>query len=75
MYCKYLDGFSFIVRRHLNLPVAIPTEPNGGNHTPAFAKAAKSKEAHAATMISTRALARTALRFLENDQLFGEVRL
>ncbi|KAE9399553.1 hypothetical protein BT96DRAFT_965608 [Gymnopus androsaceus JB14] len=62
-----------------NLPAlhpmySIPTEPNGGNHTPAFAKAAKSKEAHAATMISTRALARTALRFLENDQLFGEMK-
>ena len=52
---------------------AIPTEPNGGNHTPAFTKASATKSAHAANMIITRGLALTALRIIQDDSLFEEV--
>ncbi|KAJ4469583.1 hypothetical protein J3R30DRAFT_3661636 [Lentinula aciculospora] len=54
--------------------VAIPTEPHGGNHTPAFTKASATKEAHAAAMIATRGLALTALCILQNDELFQEMK-
>ncbi|KAF5387294.1 hypothetical protein D9757_005802 [Collybiopsis confluens] len=53
---------------------AIPTEPNGKNHTPAFTKASATKEAHAANMISTRGLALTAIRIIQDDKLFQEMK-
>ncbi|KAJ3798506.1 amidohydrolase [Lentinula aff. detonsa] len=52
----------------------IPTEPHGGNHTPAFTKASATKEAHAASMIATRGLALTALCVLQDDALFLEMK-
>ncbi|KAF8637629.1 hypothetical protein AX17_002698 [Amanita inopinata Kibby_2008] len=54
---------------------AIPTEPQGGNHTPAFAKAAGTEDAHKATMIVTKGLALTALCILSNTLFFNEVRV
>jgi len=53
---------------------AIPTEPQGGNHTPAFAKAAATPEAHRATMAVTRGLAFTALRVLSDPSFFRQVK-
>ena len=53
--------------------LAIPTVPNGGNHTPAFATAARSQAAHAATMTITKGLALTAYRVLTDDDFFREV--
>ncbi|KAJ7256675.1 peptidase M20, dimerization domain-containing protein [Mycena rebaudengoi] len=53
---------------------AIPTPPNGGNHTFGFTKAAASEEAHSATMIITKALAYTSFRVLRSDALFRLVR-
>ncbi|PPQ64776.1 hypothetical protein CVT24_007862 [Panaeolus cyanescens] len=53
---------------------AIPTEPNGGNHTAAFAKAAKTEAAHEATMIVTKALALTGYRVLSDSDFFHKVR-
>jgi len=53
---------------------SIPTTPNGGNHTPAFTKASATKEAHAANMVSTRSLALTALRIVQNEYLFQEMK-
>ncbi|KAH7870407.1 amidohydrolase [Lentinula edodes] len=52
---------------------SIPTEPHGGNHTPAFTKASATKEAHAANMIATRGLAITGLRVIQDDELFREM--
>ncbi|KAF9269181.1 amidohydrolase [Marasmius fiardii PR-910] len=52
---------------------AIPTEPNGGNHTPAFARSAATEEAHEATMIVTNALALTAFRAIRDEAFFQEV--
>ncbi|KAG7094082.1 hypothetical protein E1B28_007701 [Marasmius oreades] len=52
---------------------AIPTEPNGGNHTPAFARSAATEEAHEATMIVTNALALTAFRAMRDEAFFQEV--
>jgi len=53
---------------------AIPTEPRGGNHTLAFAKAAITMAAHDATMVVTKALALTGYRVLSDSDFFCKVR-
>ncbi|OAX43969.1 amidohydrolase [Rhizopogon vinicolor AM-OR11-026] len=53
---------------------AIPTQPNGGNHSPAFADSARTTEAHAACMIITKALACTGFRVLEDGNFSRQVR-
>ncbi|KAG6886099.1 hypothetical protein C0993_002618 [Termitomyces sp. T159_Od127] len=53
---------------------AIPTEPNGGNHTPKFTHAARTKEAHAAAIKVTKGLALTGLRVLSDELFFEEVK-
>jgi len=53
---------------------AIPTEPNGGNHTPAFAVSARSTEAHKASMSVTKGLAWTGFRVIADDQFYERVR-
>ena len=53
--------------------LAIPTEPRGGNHTPAFAKAAATIEAHNATITTSKGLALTAIRVLDDARFFGQV--
>jgi len=53
---------------------AIPTVPNGGNHTPAFAKAARSEAAHAATIAITKGLALTGYRVLTDADFFNRVK-
>ncbi|KAF8966342.1 hypothetical protein BDZ97DRAFT_1917719 [Flammula alnicola] len=52
---------------------AIPTVPNGGNHTPAFAKAARTEAAHEATMVITKGLALTGYRILTDAEFFSRV--
>ena len=54
--------------------LAIPTEPRGGNHTPAFAKAAITTAAHEATMVITKALALTGYRVLTDNDFFCKVK-
>ncbi|KAJ2930843.1 hypothetical protein H1R20_g6258, partial [Candolleomyces eurysporus] len=51
---------------------AIPTVPNGGNHTPAFARAAATQEAHDAMLLITQGLAMTAYRVLADAQFLLE---
>ncbi|KZS90803.1 hypothetical protein SISNIDRAFT_488094 [Sistotremastrum niveocremeum HHB9708] len=53
---------------------SIPTEPDGGNHTPAFAKSAASVEAHRVTMTVTKALAYIGVRVLEDDAYYQKVK-
>ncbi|KAI0249794.1 hypothetical protein BJV78DRAFT_642956 [Lactifluus subvellereus] len=53
---------------------SIPTEPNGGNHTPAFTSAAATPEAHQACLEVCKALALTGLRVIEDDQFYSDVR-
>ena len=53
---------------------AIPTEVNGGTHTPAFAKAAATIEAHNACLDVSKALAATGVRVLADDEFFAKVR-
>ncbi|KAH7890783.1 amidohydrolase [Phlebopus sp. FC_14] len=53
---------------------AIPTQPNGGNHTPAFAESARSTEAHKACMMVTKGLARTGFRVIADDTFYHQVR-
>ncbi|OCH92754.1 hypothetical protein OBBRIDRAFT_726149 [Obba rivulosa] len=52
----------------------IPTEKNGGNHTPAFTAAVKTAEAHQACLDVSKALAATGVRVLIDDEFFGKVR-
>jgi hypothetical protein len=51
---------------------AIPST-NGGNHTPAFADAARTPEAHKACMTVTKGLAMTGFRLLDDDAFFKRV--
>ncbi|KAJ6515125.1 hypothetical protein C8R47DRAFT_504319 [Mycena vitilis] len=53
---------------------AIPTEPNGGNHTIGFTKAAATQEAHDATLLVTKGLAHTGFRALRDDGFFKQVK-
>jgi len=54
--------------------IAIPTQPNGGNHTAAFADAARSEAAHTATIAVTKGLALTGYRVLTDSDFFSRVR-
>jgi hypothetical protein len=51
---------------------AIPS-PNGGNHTPAFADAARTPEAHEACITITKGLAMTGFRLLDDEAFFKRV--
>ncbi|KAK0467138.1 uncharacterized protein EV420DRAFT_668556 [Desarmillaria tabescens] len=53
---------------------AIPTEPKGGNHTPAFTKAAATMAAHEVTMTVTKGLALTGLRALSDKAFLKAVK-
>ena len=57
------------------VPLGIPTEEHGGNHTPAFASAAATIEAHSATLNVAKALAATGIRVLIDDDFFEKVRV
>jgi hypothetical protein len=71
MFCEFS---SLQVLHQLLRQLAIPTEPNGGNHTPQFTKSAGTKEAHEATLKVTKALAHTGFRVIADDSFFKEVR-
>ncbi|KAJ6518841.1 hypothetical protein C8R45DRAFT_1116577 [Mycena sanguinolenta] len=53
---------------------AIPTVPNGGNHTIGFTKAAATQEAHEATLLVTKGLAHMGFRALRDDDFFEQVK-
>ena len=52
---------------------AIPTVKCGGNHTPEFAKAAATIEAHNACLDVSKALAATGMRVLTDAEFFSQV--
>ncbi|KAK0220964.1 hypothetical protein EDD85DRAFT_862726 [Armillaria nabsnona] len=52
---------------------AIPTEENGGNHTPGFTRAAATIEAHYACLDVSKALAATGVRVVIDDRFFKRV--
>jgi hypothetical protein len=52
----------------------IPSPNNAGNHTPGFAEAARTIEAHKACITITKGLAITGLRVLDDDFFFKQVR-
>jgi hypothetical protein len=58
---------------HLSCLAAIPTEPNGSNHTPGFTSAAATLEAHEICLEVCKALALTGVRVIEDDQFYAEV--
>ncbi|KAN0093250.1 hypothetical protein V8E55_004034, partial [Tylopilus felleus] len=77
-YGKYIYCSQTSSRRILALPslhpvYVIPTQPNGGNHTPEFAISARSIEAHKACMKITKGLAWTGFLVLKNDTFYAEV--
>ncbi|EIN09567.1 hypothetical protein PUNSTDRAFT_113017 [Punctularia strigosozonata HHB-11173 SS5] len=53
---------------------SIPTVPNGGNHTPEFTDAARTKAAHKETMDVTKGLALTGFRMLDDNDFFYSVK-
>ncbi|ESK85339.1 aminoacylase 1-like protein 2 [Moniliophthora roreri MCA 2997] len=53
---------------------AIPTVPDGGNHTPMFASAATTEDAHRATLDLAKALALTGVRVVRDDEFYGKVK-
>jgi len=53
---------------------SIPTEPNGGNHTALFAKAARTKEAHAQVIKVIKGLAHTGFRVIDDDKFYKDVK-
>jgi metal-dependent amidase/aminoacylase/carboxypeptidase family protein len=53
---------------------AIPTQPRGGNHTPAFATSARSVEAHQICMTVSKGLAWTGFLVLADDKFYAEVK-
>ncbi|KAJ7202799.1 hypothetical protein GGX14DRAFT_652879 [Mycena pura] len=53
---------------------AVPTVPNGGNHTAEFAAAAGTPEAHAETLKVAKALSLLGFRVLDDDGFFKDVK-
>jgi hypothetical protein len=53
--------------------IAIPTEPRGGNHTVAYARAAATQEAHDTTIVITKGLAALGFRVLRDAAFFRQV--
>lgn len=51
----------------------IPTEVNGGNHTRAFAAAARTPEAHRACFNVSKSLAAVGIRLLIDDAYYEHV--
>ena len=51
----------------------IPTKPQGGNHTPAFAQAAARLEAHRETITVTKALALIGFKVIADKVFFDQV--
>ncbi|KAG1822406.1 hypothetical protein EV424DRAFT_1472195 [Suillus variegatus] len=52
---------------------AIPTIPNGGNHTPGFTEAARSQVSHDACLVVSKALAAVGMRVLTDEAFFQKV--
>ena len=52
---------------------AIPTEPDGGNHTVRFAVAARRKGAHEATLVMTKMLAHVGMKVLQDKGFLEKV--
>lgn len=53
---------------------AIPTVPNGGNHTAAFTEAAATMEAHQATLALIKTLSGVAVKVLTNPKFYNKAR-
>ncbi|THH11307.1 hypothetical protein EW145_g733 [Phellinidium pouzarii] len=54
---------------------AIPTVPNGGNHTAEFTKAARTPQAHDAALAVVRGLTLTGIRALDDGAFFKQARV
>jgi hypothetical protein len=57
----------------MNERIAIPTKPNGGNHTALFAASARTEEAHVQTLKVIKGLAHTGFRVINDDKFFNAV--
>ncbi|KAF8296954.1 hypothetical protein DL93DRAFT_2091535 [Clavulina sp. PMI_390] len=52
----------------------IPTVPNGGNHTAAFANSAREPHAHTLTLTVAKGLAISGLRIITDDEFYAKVK-
>lgn len=55
------------------MSLAIPTQPNGGNHTPGFTEAARTKAAHECTLRVSKALTQLGLRAIMDEEFLKQV--
>jgi len=53
---------------------AIPTEPDGGNHTVRFTAAARRKEAHEVTLVVTKTLAHVGMKVLQDEGFLEKIK-
>ncbi|PVF97124.1 hypothetical protein CPB86DRAFT_466426 [Serendipita vermifera] len=53
---------------------AIPTRPDGGNHTPGFTEAARTKQAHTCTLRVSKALTQVGVRAILDEAFLKEVK-
>lgn len=58
---------------HINCFQAIPTIPDGGNHTPGFTEAARSDVSHDACLVASKALAAVGMRVLTDEAVCQKV--
>jgi hypothetical protein len=58
---------------HANYFSAIPTIPDGGNHTPGFTEAARSEVFHDVCLVVSKALAAVGMRVLTDEAFLQKV--
>jgi len=71
-FCTYL---ALLLGCTQTLFAAIPTVHNGGNHTPAFAEAARTIQAHEVMLNVSKALAGVGIRVLADEDFVKKVRV
>ncbi|KAG2130914.1 hypothetical protein DEU56DRAFT_872268 [Suillus clintonianus] len=65
---------NFVMMPSLHPNFAIPTIPNGGNHTLGFTETARSEVSHDACLVASKALAAVGMRVLTDDVFFQKVK-
>ncbi|KAG2159407.1 uncharacterized protein EDB93DRAFT_1115564 [Suillus bovinus] len=64
----------FVMMPGIHPGFSIPTIPDGGNHTPVFTEAARSKVSHDACLVVSKALAAVGMRVLTDEAFLKKVK-
>ena len=71
---SYVQTYEHVDKHYLTSPyLAIPTVPQGGNHTKEFTNSARTIEAHNVTLTIVKALSMTAFRAVQDGGFYQEV--